>query len=118
MPIHLFQGEDDDTGPEIADLLDYDAPAGLVIGEVGIRQPGIPALGKSEHPGSGLGLAGPHLRTAQCATLASREIEHAGPLPRIDSAEQGAGAGELDVVAVGGDGENVNGHKSDGERLA
>jgi hypothetical protein len=112
------EGEDHDAGPEIADLLDHDAPAGLVIGEVGIGKPGIPALGKAEHPGRGLGLAGAHLSTPQRPTLASREIEHAGTVPRIDDAEQGAGAGELHVVAVRGDGEDVNGHKVGGERLA
>ena len=53
------------------------------------------------------GLTGSLFRAAACAHLAFGEIENAGTMTQLRHLQEGATAGLLHIVAVGGNGQNV-----------
>ena len=104
------EGQDDDPGREVADLR-HDEPPGLVgVLQVRIGEAGVPPLRDAQDGGGALGLLGADGGAPPGAGLPRGEIEDPGPVAGIHRLEQGAGAGELHVVAVGGDGQDVDGH--------
>lgn len=75
-----------------------------------IGQAGVPPLGQAQDPGSALSLVGPELGAASGPRLTGGEVQDGGPVSCVHRLEQGTGAGKLDVIAVGGDCKNVDGH--------
>jgi hypothetical protein len=104
------EGEDHHPGREVPDLAHHHPPGLLGVVEMGVGQPRVAPLGYAEYSGRPLRLLRPEARTAPGPGLARGEIEDAGAVARIHGLEQDAGAGQSDVVAVRGDGKNVDGH--------
>ena len=104
------EGEDDDPGREVPDLLHQHAPGLVGIAEVGIGKARVPALGASEDLRRPLGLPGTDLGAAAGGALAGGQVQDTGSVPRLGRPDERARTGELDVVAMGGDGQNVHGH--------
>ncbi len=73
-------------------------------------EPGIPSFRDTQDLGRLLSLGGAQRGTASGAALAGREVENAGAVAGLDGLGQGTGAGQLDVVAMCGDGQDVYGH--------
>ncbi len=107
--------QDDHPGCEVPDLRDYEPTRLLRILEMGVGKTGIPPLGHTKDFGGPTRLLGPELGAAAGRGLSGRQVEDPGAVASIHRLEQGAGAGELDVIAVGGDGQDVYGHGGSGE---
>src|SRR2546426_954627 len=108
MPAH-GEREDDDPRPHRADELDERRPRGLVVREVRVRQTGVEAQRHPERRGGALRLRGSGGGVAARARLALGEVQDADPVARPDGLGERAAAGELGVVTMGGDGEQVYG---------
>ena len=109
VPAH-GEGKDDDTWSEVSYLLHYSLPGFIRVVKVGVGQTGVPPLGNAEDLGGPFGLFGTKLGAASGAGFSGSEIEDTCPMAGIRGLKQRAGAGELDVIAVGGDSENIDGH--------
>ena len=108
------EGQDDHPGGEMADFPYQRSPGLLGVLEMGVGQAGVPPLGDTKDLGRLRRFLGPQRRAAPGAGLSGGQVENAGAVAGIRGFQQGAGAGELDVVAVRGDGENVHGHARSG----
>src|SRR5262249_22221793 len=95
---------------EVPDVLHHGPSGVVIVPEVGIGQARIAALAHTQDRRGALGFLASELGGAARGALAGREIENAGAVSRVRGAEPGAGAGELDVVTVGGDGQDIHGH--------
>src|SRR4051812_27405663 len=104
------EGENDNFGGEMADLLDNELPRLLRVVQVGVGQAGVSPLGYSEDPSCLLRLLLAEAGTPPGARFAGRQVQDTDSITAIDRLEEGARAGELNVVTVGRDGENVDGH--------
>ena len=102
--------QDHDARREVSDLRDDGATCLLGVVQVRIRKPGIPAFYYAQDFRRSLGLGGPQRGTASRAALTGREIQDAGAVAGLGGLRQGTGAGQLHVVAMGGDSQNVYGH--------
>ncbi len=102
-------GEDDDAGAEAAeDGGDLEAVGEGVL-DVAVGEVESFAVGDIEDAGGGVGFGFALGGGAASAGLASREVEDAGaPAARVHDEER-ATAGLFYIVAVGGDGEDVDG---------
>ena len=104
--------QDHDPRREVADLGDDDRRRASssfcrwASGRPAFRRSATPRISAAR-----LGLLGPQVGAAARARLAGREVQDAGAVARVHRLEQRAGAGELDVVAVGGDGQQIDGHE-------
>ena len=105
------EGQDHHRGREVPDLLD-DFAADLVgVLQMGIGQARVPPLHDPEHcRGRALGLVAAQDCAAPRPALAGREIQYAGAVPGVARLQQRSGAGQLDVVSMGRDGKQVDGH--------
>src|SRR5512135_30542 len=104
------EGQNDDAGGKMADLLHHEQAGLLAVVEVRVRQARVAAFDHAENPGGLVGLAGAEGRAAVGPALPGGEVEDAGAISRVHGAEQGARARALDVVPVRRDGEDVDGH--------
>ena len=102
--------EDDDLWSEVPDLLDEDPPGCPGIRQVGIAKSRVAPLVYSHDRCRALGLLTPECGAPPRPRFAGGEIENAGPVSAVGRADEGAGAGQLDVVTMGGDGQQVDGH--------
>jgi hypothetical protein len=108
--------QDDDAGREMPDLRDHESPRCLVVLKVRVSQPGIPPFRHTQNLRGPVGFGGPQVRAAPRPRFTRGEIQYPGSIPRVLRLQQRAGTGELDVVSVSGDGEEVDGHDTDRER--
>jgi hypothetical protein len=72
--------------------------------KVGIGQTSVSPLGHAQDPGGTLSLVGPELGAASGPALSGGEVEDTGAVAGVHRLQQGAGTGQLNVVAVSGDG--------------
>src|SRR5947209_16207544 len=107
MPAH-GEGEDDDPRARRADEADERRSRRLVVREVRVRQAGIEAQVHAQRRGGALRLRGSGGGVAACARLALGEVQDADPVARPDGLGERAAAGELRVVTMGGDGEQID----------
>ena len=96
---------------EVTYLGDDKTPRLIRVLKVGVGQSGVPALADSEDLRRPFGFLRAQLGTASGAAFSGCQIQYSGPITGIDGLEQGAGAGELDVVTMGGDGQDVDRHE-------
>src|SRR5438128_4543279 len=108
MPAH-GEGEDDDPRARRADEADERRSRRLVVREVRVRQAGIEAQVHAQRRGGALRLRGSGGGVAACARLALGEVQDADPVARPGGLRERAAAGELRVVTMGGDGEQIDG---------
>jgi hypothetical protein len=104
------EGENDNLGGKMADLLDDELPRLLRIVQVGIGKPCVSPLSHPEDPSGLLRLLLSEAGAPSSAGFACRQIQDTNSIAVVDRFEEGTRAGELNVVTVGGDGENVDGH--------
>ena len=83
----------------------------LVVLQVGVAKARVPPLGDAQDLRGARGLCRSQLWAAAGARFAGGQIQNTGPVSRVLRLEQRAGAGELDVVPVGGDGQQIDGHE-------
>jgi hypothetical protein len=107
------EGEDDDPGCEVPDFTDDDPTGALVVLQMGIAETGIAAFHHAEDLRGTNRFRRAQVRVAARARFTGREIQDARAISRVPRLEQRAGAGELDVVPMGGDGEKIDGHDTD-----
>jgi hypothetical protein len=101
-------GQDDDAGAQAAEN-SCDLETVLVgVLDVAVRQVEGFAVGDVEDAGSGSSFGGTVCGSAAGAGFALREVENAGAPAASMHGKQSASAGLLDVIAVGGDGEDVD----------
>src|SRR5438552_5121942 len=108
MPAH-GEGEDDDPRARRADEADERRPRRLIVREVRVRQTGVEAQVHAQRRGGALRLRGSGGGVAACARLALGEVQDADPVARPGGLRERAAAGELRVVTMGGDGEQIDG---------
>jgi hypothetical protein len=105
-----WKGQNHYSWSEVPNVFDDDSPGLLAVFEMRVGQQSIAPLRHTQN------LGGPFrfLASERCATMgaafARGEVEDPGSIPLIHSLEEGAGAGELGVVPMRGDGEQVDGH--------
>ena len=100
--------QDDDAGAQAAEG-SCDLETVLVgVLDVAVRQVEGFAVGDVEDTGSGGSFGGTVGRSAPGAGFALREVEDAGPPAASIHGKQRASASLLNVIAVGGDGEDVD----------
>src|SRR5437660_10447792 len=73
-----------------------------------VRERGVQAQVNAQGLGRALGLHGAYACVTSCPGFALREIDDPHPVARLYGLGQSAATGQLDVVAVGGDGEKVH----------
>ena len=104
------EGENDHPRRKVADVLDHQTPGFFRVLQVCIRQSSIPPLRYAEDLGRTLCL----FRSERCATpgtgLSGGQVQDPDLVSGIDGLQKSARAGELDVVSVGGEGQDVHGH--------
>jgi hypothetical protein len=96
---------------EVTYLGDYKTPRLIRVLKVSVGQPSIPPLTDPEDLRRTFGLLGAQLGTASTAAFPGCQIQYSGLITGVNGLEQGAGAGELDVVTMGGDGQDVDRHE-------
>ena len=79
-----------------------------VVDDAGVGKPERFAHGDAEHLRRALRFRGAQLGRSARAHLALREIENARAMPGARRLGERAAAGELDVVAMRGDGEKID----------
>src|SRR5687767_2763448 len=104
------KGKDDDPRPEMPDLLHQDFPRRLAVLEMCVGEARIPALAHTHHHAGLFRFLCPQRRAAARARLAFRQIEYRSRVPRVGRPDERAGTGELDVVPVRGDRQDIHGH--------
>jgi hypothetical protein len=104
------EGKDHDARSEVANLLDDRPPRLIRILKVSVGQAGVSTLADTEDSRRPLCLLGPQCGIASRASLALGQVQNPSPIARIDRLEEGTGAGQFDVIAVGRDGQDVYGH--------
>ena len=104
------EGENDDAWSEVPYVLYYSPPCLIRVVKVGIGQAGIPPLLHAQDFGGTLGLLGTELGAASGPGLPRRKVEDPRPIAGVHGLEERTGAGELDVIAVGGDRQDVDRH--------
>ncbi len=75
-----------------------------------IGKAGISAFGNAQNRGRSRRLLAPDVGTAPGTGFAGGQIENGGRVALVNRLEQGACAGEFDVVPVGGNGKEVDWH--------
>jgi hypothetical protein len=78
--------------------------------KVGVGEFRIPPFHDTKNYSRPFGFLRAQRRASPAARLTSREVEYAGPVAGIHRLEQGTSAGQLDVVAMGGDGQDIYRH--------
>ena len=73
-----------------------------------VGQPGVETHLVTEHLGGAVGLGGPRRRVAARAALALREVEDAHPVTGPDGRRERPAAGQLDVVSMRRDRQQVD----------
>src|SRR6266568_3563297 len=102
------EGEDHDAGSGGADELHDAAPRRLVVREVGIAQLRVQAQVHAERLRRALRFSAARRGVALGAGFSLRQVENPDALAGPRRLGEGAAAGELDVVAMGGDGEQID----------
>jgi hypothetical protein len=105
------EGKDNNAGSEVPYLLHYGPPCLICVVKVSVGQAGIPTLSYTQDLGGTIGLVRSELGAASGPSLSRGEIEDPGPVTRVCGLEEGTGAGQLDVVAVGSDRQDVDRHR-------
>jgi hypothetical protein len=103
------EGKDYDARSEVSNLLDDRSPCLIRILKVSVGQAGVSTLGDAEDPGRALCLLAPQGGTAPGASLALGEIQNPSSVAGVGGLEKDTGAGQFDVIAVGGDCPDVDG---------
>src|SRR5262245_27975142 len=76
-----------------------------------VGQASVAPLGNTEDLSRPLGFFTPQRRATAGPGLPSRQVQDRGAVPLVRGPKQGTGASELDVVAMRGDGENIDWHQ-------
>ena len=109
VPAH-GEGEDDHSGSEMPDVFDDRSPGLFRILQASVGQSSVSPLGHPDNGCRSLGLLGSKRGAAAGAGLAGGEVQNSYAISSVYRFEQSARAGELDVVSVGGEGQDVYGH--------
>jgi hypothetical protein len=110
------EGKYHDTRREVADFSHDSSPCLIRVLKVGVGESSIAALADSKNLRRPVSLIGSQLGTASTAAFSRGQIQYPGPITGVDGLEQRAGAGELDVVAMGGDGQDIDRHQGNKAR--
>jgi len=96
-----------------ARLADFSGEGEFVLArwlDVRIGNTETAAIADSQNFGGAGSFFGARFRSATSAHFAGGEVKDAGFVALLRGLEEGAAAGEFDVVGMGGDSENVEGH--------
>jgi hypothetical protein len=104
------KGENDNPWGEVTYLGHYSPPCLIRVVKVSVGQTRIPPLDHSQDAGGSVCLLGSELGAAPGSGLAGSQIEDSGPVAGISRLDERPGTGQLDVVAMGGNRQDVDGH--------
>ena len=95
----------------MADLSHHSSPRLIRIVKVRVRQSRVASLRHTEYLGRPFGLLLSQLRAPAGAGFSGGQVQYPGPVSAVHRLEQRTGTGQLDVVAVRGNGQDVDRHE-------
>jgi hypothetical protein len=104
------EGKDHHPGGEVSDVFHHSLPGLLRVLQMGIRKSRIPPLNHSEYLRRPFCFLRPESGAPSGAGFACSEVEDTDPISGITRLEERAGARQFDVIAVGGNRQDVDRH--------